>query len=182
MSFTRSPYDTNSYKVALQQSVGPINYVMGEPLVSCEPCLPKRGTVSHNRVPENTNNESELLGLSRKLSNDPSRQYQPSNSVEGFTNYPDCAFSSEDTRLSNPSCTLRGTGWNRWQWLHSNPQDKTEIPFTVNTCNRIVVKDNHRPCIPVPIDQAPALPQPQPEQCENIVPVCANPTHGRERV
>ena len=29
---------------------------------------------------------------------------------------------AEETRQSNPPCNLRGTGWNRWEWLCKNPQ------------------------------------------------------------
>jgi hypothetical protein len=32
-------------------------------------------------------------------------------------------------RLSNPPCTLRATGWNRWQPLFHNPQATFETPF-----------------------------------------------------
>ena len=31
--------------------------------------------------------------------------------------FDNCFKGSEDTRLSNPPCNLRGTGWNRWEWL-----------------------------------------------------------------
>ena len=81
---------------------------------------------------------------------------------------------SEDTRISNPSCNLRGTGWNRWEWLCKNPQENIEIPFDYNISNRIVVKDNHRPCIPNPIENKqpnyPDLP------CENTQISCSNYT------
>ena len=56
----------------------------------------------------------------------------------------------EDTRLSNPPCTLRGTGWNRWEWLCQDPQEELR-PFDFNISNRIAAKDAHRPCIPIPI-------------------------------
>ena len=57
-----------------------------------------------------------------------------------------------------------------------NPQDKVELPFAAGTCNRIVVKDNHRPCIPTPIDPFPLLPRGGELPCELITPVCSNPT------
>ena len=34
-----------------------------------------------------------------------------------------------------------------------------EFDFNIN--NRLIVKDNHRPCVPRPIDQSPALPPPE---------------------
>jgi hypothetical protein len=39
---------------------------------------------------------------------------------------------TDDSRLSNPPCNLRGTGWNRWEWLCLNPQERVEIPFDWN--------------------------------------------------
>jgi hypothetical protein len=61
--------------------------------------------------------------------------------------------------LSNPPCTLKGTGWNRWEWLCYDPQVKAIIPFEWNTSYRNVVKDNFVPCIELPMDQEPTLPK-----------------------
>ena len=72
----------------------------------------------------------------------------------------DCDNWVENTRISNPSCNLRGTGWNRWEWLCENPQERVLMPFDTNISNRLVVKDNHRPVIPKLIDQNPILPSP----------------------
>ena len=38
-------------------------------------------------------------------------------------------LTTEDTRLSNPPNTLRGTGWNRWEWLCQDPQERVLVPF-----------------------------------------------------
>ena len=90
----------------------------------------------------------------------------------------DCGFRTEDTRLSNPPCTLRGTGWNRWEWLCKNPQNRVEVPFDWNISNRIVVKDNHRPCIPDPISVQPALPKGGKLPCDKVNSTCANYTNA----
>ena len=92
------------------------------------------------------------------------------------TSWKDCGMSVEDTRLSNPPCNLRGTGINRWEWLCLNPQDRVEMPFDYNVSNRIVVKDNHRPCVPTPLDQQNVLPKGGDLPCEPVVNSCANPT------
>jgi hypothetical protein len=44
-------------------------------------------------------------------------------------NSPDEVFSQNFNRLNNPPCTLRATGWNRWETLLHNPQDTFETPF-----------------------------------------------------
>ena len=146
--------------------------------------------------------DSELLGITRKSSLDPKKKFNPSCvgvdcntgqpcgqgvvgqcsglkpgqmvGDENLVNLPDCFIPAEDTRLSNPACNLRGTGWNRWEWLCKNPQDRVEIPFDYNISNRLLVKDNHRPCIPNPIDPTPLLPIGGQLPCENINGVCAN--------
>ena len=93
------------------------------------------------------------------------------------THWKNCGWLIEDTRLSNPACNLRGTGINRWEWLCLNPQDRVEIPFDFNVSNRIVVKDNHRPCVPTPLNQSNSLPKGGDLQCEPIQNTCANPTN-----
>ncbi len=145
--------------------------------------------------------DSELSGITRKQSKDINQQYNPEcpdntctsgevcgqgvvgnckgrkrgerHSDGGLQHWKDCFIPAEDTRLSNPSCNLRGTGWNRWEWLCINPQDNVEIPFDWNINNRLVVKDNHRPCIPKPISPEPALPKGGDLPCEATNPSCA---------
>ena len=101
----------------------------------------------------------------------------PDQFSSGLTHWKDCNVPIEDTRLSNPPCNLRGTGINRWEWLCLNPQDRVEIPFDYNISNRIVVKDNHRPCVPNPINPVPALPKGGNLPCEKINSTCAAPTN-----
>jgi hypothetical protein len=48
----------------------------------------------------------------------------------GLTDLPDeNATPLNFNRLVNPPCTLRTTGWNRWQPLFHNPQATFETPF-----------------------------------------------------
>ena len=80
-----------------------------------------------------------------------------------------CFKPTESTRLSNPPCTLRGTGWNRWEWLCQNPQERVEVPFDHMINSTLVARDNHRPLIPTPLDQSIALPVPRNEpMCEQL--------------
>lgn len=209
MSFTNLSYDKGAYTTDLNQSVGPGVYRLGEPSISCEgQCYPYPPTVRLQRQGDSIskNNllvdvDSELLGITRKLSEDPNKQYQPNcvdtvcssgeacgQGVAGqcsgmkpgqragdqdLHHWQDCYIPAEDTRLSNPSCNLRGTGWNRFEWLCLNPQDRVEIPFDWNISNRIVVKDNHRPCIPNPVDPTAALPKGGELPCEPTQLTCA---------
>ena len=88
----------------------------------------------------------------------------------------DCFIPSEDTRFSNPVSNLRGTGFNRWEWLCLDPQEKIFHPYDFNINNRLIVKDNHRPIIPTPIDATPQLPVGGSLPCDNTLSTCGAPT------
>ena len=173
MSFNKLNYDTCSYKQALSESVGPCEYQLGMPFISCEDCfskdpqliLQRMGASVAKNVPM-VDVDSELLNINRKLSNCSSNEFIPKfdkngvidNTIESV-HFKDCNIPTrENTRLSNPPATLRGTGWNRWEWLCENPQTRSLIPFDYNINNRLVTKDNHRPLVPRPIDQSVFLP------------------------
>ena len=195
MSFNRLNYDTCSYQHSLAESVGPGEYMLTEPPNVNEPCFAQSPQIRLQRqgvsVAQNMpliDVDSELMNLTRPATNCPSRKYIPdgnqcneSHKLEEAKNNlahgNDCFFDVEDTRLSNPACNLRGTGWNRWEWLCLNPQDRVLMPFDHNINNRLVVKDNHRPCIPKPIDVSLSLPpQTAMPASNNTVSTCGVPT------
>lgn len=170
MSFNRLNYDTCTYSHNLRQSTGPANYMLHAPQIDCQSCfsedprmrMDKRGGASCKTRCAVVDAHSELLGLTRKATNCPLQKYLPGCKMETCDDLdvpPNCPqVPIEDTRLSNPPCTLRGTGWNRWEWLCRDPQDKALIPFDYNINYRLVVKDNHRPCLPCPLNPAANLP------------------------
>lgn len=78
--------------------------------------------------------ESDLRGIGRP----PTRWradnllYNPNtNDINnsGLTSLEDENHPQVFNRVSNPPCTLRATGWNRWQPLFHNPQSTFETPF-----------------------------------------------------
>ena len=195
MSFNRLNYDTCSYQHSLAESVGPGEYMLTEPPNVTSPCFAEspqirlqRQGVSVTREMPLIDVDSELMNLTRSASNCPSKKYIPngeqcdeSKKLEEAKNNlvhgDDCYFTVEDTRLSNPACNLRGTGWNRWEWLCLNPQERVLMPFDHNINNRLVAKDNHRPCIPKPIDVNHSLPQGGDDLvCNNTISTCGVPT------
>ena len=98
--------------------------------------------------------DSELLNITRDASNCSAKQYNPTFTQNGeiknqnseLLNLVECPdLTSEDTRLSNPPCALRGTGWNRWEWLCQDPQGTCSSEFDYLVDTRNVVRDNHRP-------------------------------------
>lgn len=213
MSFNRLNYDTDTYRQELNQSIGPGAYAINPPPVSCTPCYPYPSTIRLQHTGASVQKDifmidvdSELQGLFRKSSKDPSKQYVPccdgatcstgepcGQGVSGsckskevplkrgerfgdqnLVHWKDCMVPAVNTRLEDPPCTLRGTGWNRWENLCLNPQERVEVPFDWNISNRLVVKDNHRPLIPNPISQKAALPPGGDLPCEETLKTCGN--------
>ena len=178
MSFNRLDYDTCAYKQELSESIGVSEYMLGTPHIACEDCfavdpqliMQRSGASVSKKVPM-VDVDSELMNITRKLSNCSSDDFIPKFNKKGeidngleLHDFKDCGLPTrENTRLSNPSCNLRGTGWNRWEWLCNNPQERVLMPFDTNISNRLVVRDNHRPVIPKLIDQTPILPTPNNE-------------------
>ena len=170
MSSNRLDYDVKAYQHTINESVGPGYYQLSRPAVSCKPCYSNNPEIrlqsSGGSVLKDTlliDVDSDLMGLTRTNTKDPSEKYnKPQNpdihSNEDLEHFEDCFINTESTRLSNPPCTLRGTGWNRWEWLCTNPQDQVIMPFEWNINDNLLAKDNHKPCIPTPIDQSSALP------------------------
>lgn len=214
MSFNRLNYDTGAYTQNLNESVGPGMYQIFKPPVSCKPCINNDPQIiqNSNGVSFKKNEfmidvDSELMGITRKNTKNPTKKYIPTcpdttctsgevcgQGVVGSCknkndlsrgqrfgdkeriDLQDCGFRTEDTRLSNPPCTLRGTGWNRWEWTCKNPQNRVEQPFDWNISNRIVVKDNHRPCIPTPISDIPVRPTGGSLPCDKVDSTCGSYT------
>jgi hypothetical protein len=91
-----------------------------------------------------------------------------------LVNVPECYFGTEDTRLSNPASSLRGTGINRFHPLCFNPQEKIFFPGDYHVPTRLVFRDNHRPCIPsLKTISAKPLPDPEPLPCAETQKTCA---------
>lgn len=161
MSFSKLSYDNCAYEKYLEESTGTGEYMLNTPSVDCgdKHCffpspnirLDKTGVaVCDNKALIDV--DSELLGLNMKQVKCPKERTFDSSFCEN-KDLKDCDnkfLIAEDTKLSNPSCNLRGTGWNRFDFLHENPQDKAIMGFEREIQNRLIVKDNHRPCLPTP--------------------------------
>lgn len=164
MSFNKLRFDECAYKHRLNESIGPLEYQLDRTNI-CEPCFVPSGVnvggfgaaVCDNLIDV----DSELLGLTRRASLCPAKKYipgeQPFCQAKPLRECTD--LMPEPTRLSNPACTLRCRGVNRFESLCIDPQDNALVPFATNINNRIIVKNSHRPCLPKPLDQTLALPK-----------------------
>lgn len=170
--------DECSYEEQLMRSMGPGLYTLNTYGNDCKPCAQDISPDPYFRYQKygsktcppgtTTNDESELRGLNYKNSNCSTNKYQPgSYSASGCKIYgksENCGNFTEDTRLSNNACNLRGTGINRFvPWFagcNRNPQDYLaleefdHIPVNVKK----LFKDNHVPCLEKPDEQLEFMP------------------------
>ena len=167
MSYTRLNFDDDTYITKLNETISPGGYMIETPRLDCDDCSYYAPGVNLDKFNDGMceqgliDVDSELMNITRKQSKCPSKKYIPSDQpfCKTKTLTKDCTYmSSEPTLMSNPKATNKETTMNRWQWLCQNPQKKALIPFDWNINNRLVVKDNHRPCAPRPLDQDAALP------------------------
>jgi len=172
MSFTGPMYDTEAYAQDIRESAGILDYKMKTPQ-QCEECISNDPSIRVQRSGVSIDNnmsmvdiDSELMNITRKLSHVPEEKYLPKFDKDGniitetSKDHPKaCDLPvTEYTLLSNPSSNLRGTGWNRWEQLCQDPQANLELPFEWNINSDIMIKDNHRPCLPTPGDNKGVLP------------------------
>ena len=177
MSLNTLANDSCSYQEKLRRSVGPGMYMLNTPAsdeLSCSQDIPADPSLRFQTYGPNTcvpghsiDDSSELKGLSYKNSKCSGDYYVPGKysskglcGVPGKTPARACVAPQESTRLSNPPCTLHGTGWNRWEWLCYDPQVKAIVPFEYNVDAGMLMRDNHVPCLEKPMDESELLPNP----------------------
>lgn len=176
MSLTGLMYDESAYNQLLRESLGTLKYQLNYPqsaqcFVDDPNIIMQKSGVSVDAIKPMIDVDSELMGLTRKLSKDPKEKFIPKLDKDGNicneTPFPRekidfkvCNnIKTEHTRLSNPSYNLRGTGWNRWEWLCTDPQKNLDIPFSIDTDTKILEKDKHRPHLVKPLDPIESLPK-----------------------
>jgi hypothetical protein len=170
MNFSRLRYDDDTYITKLNESTSPGQYYIGTPRNDCGTCsfyggggplLDRSGDALCDKALIDV--DSELMNITRKASDCPSKKYLPSDTPFCKTNInaraKECDFLvPEYTLISNPKCTNHESTINRWEWLCQDPQAKALMTFDYNINNRIITRDAHRPCLPNPLDQTLGLP------------------------
>jgi hypothetical protein len=167
---TRMKYDLGSYQEELTRSIYPGVYQLNSPYNDCNNCgttIPDDPYIRFQNYGQNTctmkkavDDSSELYGLNYKNSKCNKNAYTPNSYVSSGCkaninkDARKCAIPTESSRLSNPPCTLKETGINRYDPLFWNPQDRAIETFDRIGINyRMVAKDNHVPLIEKPQDQ-----------------------------
>jgi len=141
-------YDTCDERTRLAESMAVGNYALQVP-VPAFPCYPANPQIIAQKAGfiSNVNVESQLFNMNVPATRCPIQPEQ----INGPSQYgyePDCEIPIQNTRLSNPPCTLRGTGWNRFDPICMNPQDQIFFPGEYQIPTRLVFRDNHRPLLP----------------------------------
>lgn len=186
-SWERNRYDTANYEDVLGTNNKRINLVMENPGI-CDPCrVPEPGFLGSAGVSVDPDRpaidvESDLKQLGRQY--DRGLGYKPycpkiymSGPSDGLPcgsgvakgpeasqprlkHLPECSFNQIDSRTVVPSCTLRGTGWDRWDPICQDPMELSaiEFPGETNINYRMVIKDSFQRCDLTPWDQTAALP------------------------
>ena len=171
-AWTRRLYDGCKTSDDLRLTTGPGRYALDEPPQACNACFAPEPTVHMQRwgAPLNsryikTDVESDLWNINRPTTKSVCNQYNPTaNKFNGTATAQakECEFPQTHSRLVDPPCTLRSSGWNRFEWLCQNPQEGIMLPFDNLVTTRLAAKDSFRPCIPKPINSAAVLPVPMP--------------------
>jgi len=160
MTSTRSKYDNFHQQDDMRITSYSIRYQLDKPEHNCPSSFPAEPSVrlqysgaSWLEGQWRTDIESDLKNINRlgnRVKNN-AIQYNPlTNRVNQnqMVNAPDLTLGVTYQRLYNPPCTLRATGWNRFEDLPHNPQDNFETPFDFLIPSRTQSKDNwvKQPC------------------------------------
>ena len=101
--------------------------------------------------------DSQLKKISEPLTKCPQNQ---NSLADRFTSIGNCENHYDYTRLSNPLCTSREVGINRFQPVCADPQEHLSNPniFNLGTDARKLATDTYKPCLPKPIDFSLTIP------------------------
>lgn len=169
-SWNRRMYDGCKSTDDLRLSTGPGRYQLDAPPKYCNATYAPEPTIRQQKWGASMNNtytktdvESDLFNINRPPTKNVCNQYNPTtNKVDAASTNPvkEESFPQTFSRLVDPPCNLRSSGWNRWEWLCQNPQDGVMMPFDNMVTTRLQQKDQFRPCIPQPKIQESVMPVP----------------------
>lgn len=165
MHNNRPDNDAKEYRQSLFESLGPGRYLLDRPAtrrlgeaVTSDPFVSTQGLDAARCTNMSLIDvDSELLGITRQFGRCDESKYSPHDARYKCTpkqvvnSDMSAQLDSESCRMSNPPCTMRCTGVNRFEWLCQDPQTTALEPFPLAVNYRTVAKDNHRPLIDVPL-------------------------------
>ena len=133
-----------------------LRYYLGKPNHQCDVSFPVEATTriqfAGDSFPQGkwrTDVESDLKNINRlgtRVRSD-AHQYNPATNEFNHTTYtaaPDSSIPMGFNKLTNPPCTLRATGWNRWIDKPHQAQATFETPFDFLIPSRDLDKERCR--------------------------------------
>ena len=137
----------------------------------------QRWGAAHDMTSTKTDVESDLRNLGRPTTRTVCGQYDPSQGQGTLTPMPEAEFPQAHARLFDPPCTLRGSGFNRWEWLCQDPQENVMIPFEWAVDSRHAAKDDYDMPNCGPKGRDASLPVARPQvNPTNVIPGSAAPS------
>lgn len=154
-AFTRNRYDdfhqVDDNRIRTYAS----RYMLNPPAMNCPTTFPANATVRLQKSGDawvkgqwRTDVESDLRGIDRlgtRIRCDDALYNPDTNFMnqQGVDNAGDQVVPLTFSRLVDPPCTLRATGWNRWTPLFHNPQETFETPFDFYIPSRNLDKERY---------------------------------------
>jgi hypothetical protein len=176
-SMTRYKYDIGKMVENNEITTGPGRYALGLPnhfgnaaFITDPTIRMQKWGASHDMSSTKTDVESDLRNLSRPSTKSSCGHETTARTLTPMT---EASFPQTHARLVDPPCTLRGTGWNRWEWLCQNPQENVMMPFEWGVQSRYAAKDGYSP------HSSTSRTAPPPH--ESAVPVARHPGKGDVR-
>jgi len=128
-------------------------YYLNQPAINCPTTFPVNATTRIQKSGNSwvtgqwkTDVESDLKGINRLGTKVRCGQYNPDTNQMNNIRLDNAADENVPltfARLVDPPCTLRATGWNRWDTLFHNPQETFETPFDFFIPSRDVDKEKY---------------------------------------
>lgn len=152
-NMTRSKWDEFHTQDDLRITNYALRYYVNPPGIHCFESYPVNPTTriqksggSYVADTWKTDVESDLKNINRLSTRVKNNTIQHNPTKNTFTNAPYIAPPDETVpllfnRLTNPPCTLRATGWNRWEALPHQPQLVFETPFDFFIPSRDIDKE-----------------------------------------
>jgi hypothetical protein len=166
-SMTRYRHDLGKMVENNEITTGPGRYRLGVPNAYGNATFAPNPTVrqqkwgaSHDMTSTKTDVESDLRNLGRPTTRTACGQYSPVEGAERAARLvamPEADFPQTHARLVDPPCTLRSSGWNRWEWLCQNPQENVMVPFEWNVDSRHAIKDAYYHAMDKPLERSQAV-------------------------
>ena len=153
MTSTRLKHDNFHQQDDMRITSYAARYYLEKPEHNCPSSFPAEATVrmqySGASWPQGqwkTDVESDLKNINRLGTRVKNNDIQYNPETNRMNNVPmqdaaDLVMGLTHQRLTNPPCTLRATGWNRWVDLLHDPQEVFETPFDFFIPSRTQSKD-----------------------------------------